>query len=407
MNNKKLSTVLKRMTGALLLCGMLLLSVPENTSPVYAAGVTSADVSRIEAELDAAERERQKYENLLYTARKGASNALEEKNYFDSLVTATEKKITAAEELIAQYTKEIGEKELEIAGKQTEYEESYESFRQRLRLSYEEGYVSYLEILLSAETFTDFLVSMERVSDVLERESSLMDKLEKEEQELNRELAELNTLKAEQDATYATLNEDKAKYEGLSAERENQVASYQSDASKYQTLYNEAKAAEQELDKELEKTLAELAKKSAASYVGGEFNWPVDLSIKYISSGYGWRTLWGSRDFHLGIDIPAANGSNIYAANSGTVVTATYHKSYGYYVVIDHGGGKATLYAHSSKLLVSAGDKVTQGDVIAKVGTTGSSSGYHLHFEIRINGTTTDPLKYADFATPAGLVVAK
>ena len=396
MNNKKLSTVLKRMTGALLLCGMLLLSVPENTSPVYAAGVTSADVSRIEAELDAAERERQKYENLLYTARKGASNALEEKNYFDSLVTATEKKITAAEELIAQYTKE-----------QTEYEESYESFRQRLRLSYEEGYVSYLEILLSAETFTDFLVSMERVSDVLERESSLMDKLEKEEQELNRELAELNTLKAEQDATYATLNEDKAKYEGLSAERENQVASYQSDASKYQTLYNEAKAAEQELDKELEKTLAELAKKSAASYVGGEFNWPVDLSIKYISSGYGWRTLWGSRDFHLGIDIPAANGSNIYAANSGTVVTATYHKSYGYYVVIDHGGGKATLYAHSSKLLVSAGDKVTQGDVIAKVGTTGSSSGYHLHFEIRINGTTTDPLKYADFATPAGLVVAK
>ncbi len=407
MNNKKLSTIIKRTAGALLLCGMILVSVPENTPPVYAAGVTSADVSRIEAELDAAERERQKYENLLYTARKGATTALEEKNYFDSLLAATEKKITTAEELIAQYTKEIGEKELEIEGKQGEYEESYQSFRERLRLSYEEGYVSYLEILLSAESFTDFLVSMERVSDILEHESSLMDKLEKEEQELNRQLAELNTLKAEQDATYAALNEDKTKYETLSAERENQVASYQSDASKYQTLYNEAKAAEQELDKELEKTLAELAKKSAASYVGGEFNWPVDLTIKYISSGYGWRTLWGSRDFHLGIDIPAANGSNIYAANSGTVVTATYHKSYGYYVVIDHGGGKATLYAHSSKLLVSAGDKVTQGDVIAKVGTTGSSSGYHLHFEIRINGTTTDPLQYADFATPAGLVVAK
>lgn len=407
MNKTKRSTIFKRITGALLICGLFLVSVPENTTPAYAAGVTSADVSRIEAELDAAERERQKYEDLLYTARRDASNALDEKSYFDSLVAATEKKITAAEQLIDQYTKEIADKESEIADKQDEFNENYQSFRERLRISYEEGYVSYLEILLSAESFTDFLVSMERVSDVLENESALMDKLEKEEQELNRDLAELNTLKAEQDATYQSLNEDKEKYENLSAEREQQVATYQSDATKYQKLYNEAKAAEQELDQELEKTLAELAKKSEASYVGGEFNWPLDLSIKYVSSGYGWRTLWGSRDFHLGIDIPAALGSNIYAANSGTVVTATYHKSYGYYIVIDHGGGKATLYAHSSKLLVSAGDKVNQGDVIAKVGTTGNSSGYHLHFEIRLNGTTTDPLQYADFATPAGLTVAK
>ena len=86
------------------------------------------------------------------------------------------------------------------------------------------------------------------------------------------------------------------------------------------------------------------------------------------------------------------HGANIYAAKDGTVLKAQYNSSYGYYVLIDHGGGKATLYAHSSKLLVVAGQKVTRGQVIAKVGSTGNSSGYHLHFEVRVSGKTTNPL---------------
>jgi murein DD-endopeptidase MepM/ murein hydrolase activator NlpD len=109
-----------------------------------------------------------------------------------------------------------------------------------------------------------------------------------------------------------------------------------------------------------------------------------------ISSDYGYR---GS-EFHLGIDIPAAYGSNVYAANGGKVIKATYHYSYGNYILIDHGGGQATLYAHNSKLLVSEGDTVSKGDVIALAGSTGASTGNHIHFEVRINGVTTDPKKY-------------
>ena len=92
----------------------------------------------------------------------------------------------------------------------------------------------------------------------------------------------------------------------------------------------------------------------------------------------------------------------MYAVNSGTVVTATYHRSYGYYVLIDHGGGIATLYAHNSKLCVSAGQKVKQGDVIAKIGTTGTSTGYHCHFEVRENGKTVDPLANGYVVQPKG-----
>jgi murein DD-endopeptidase MepM/ murein hydrolase activator NlpD len=147
---------------------------------------------------------------------------------------------------------------------------------------------------------------------------------------------------------------------------------------------------------ELEEMLKKYQEQQAAE-ANAKLLWPVDAKYRRISSKYGWRNLWGEKDFHLGIDIVGARkgeiaGANVYASAAGTVITAKYHNSYGYYILIDHGNTISTLYAHCSKLLVKAGQKVSRGQVIAYVGLTGNTSGYHLHYEVRKNGSTTDPL---------------
>ena len=142
---------------------------------------------------------------------------------------------------------------------------------------------------------------------------------------------------------------------------------------------------------------AELANQnSSGDYVGGEWIWPVP-SNGHISSPFGWRTLYGVADNHIGIDISTGSGTWIYnkpivASNSGVVTKAVYGTTgYGRYVVIDHGGNNLTLYGHCNSLAVNVGDYVQQGQIIAYVGSTGNSTGPHLHFEIRLNGTPVDP----------------
>ena len=116
-----------------------------------------------------------------------------------------------------------------------------------------------------------------------------------------------------------------------------------------------------------------------------------------MSSEQGERILWGQYDYHLGIDLACAEGTNIYAYNAGTVVISTWHSSYGNYVVIDHGGGISTLYAHMRESVVTVGEWVQQGQLIGFVGLTGNTSGYHLHFEYRIDGVVQNPRNYLYF----------
>ena len=199
-----------------------------------------------------------------------------------------------------------------------------------------------------------------------------------------------NTLEAQQQ-NYLALQEESANY---LKKLESMLSGYQSDrVGMSNTLAGYNKELE-ELNRQLEEELALLAQQNAV-YVGGEFIWPLDATkYKRISSYYGWRDLWGTPDFHLGIDIPCNYAADVFASNGGKVIKATSHYSYGNYIIIDHGGGMTTLYAHNSKLLVQVGDIVKQGQVIAKAGSTGNSSGNHCHFEVRIDGKTTQPLDY-------------
>ena len=133
-------------------------------------------------------------------------------------------------------------------------------------------------------------------------------------------------------------------------------------------------------------------------YVGGSVSWVLEPGVAYtVSSEQGPRELYGEYDYHLGTDLACPAGTSIHAYNAGTVLISEYHYSYGNYVLIDHGGGLQTLYAHMSERAVSAGDWVESGQVIGYVGMTGSAYGYHLHFEVRENGEVRNPRNYLDF----------
>ena len=147
----------------------------------------------------------------------------------------------------------------------------------------------------------------------------------------------------------------------------------------------------QELTAPETRVVAKGTKERPKTMAKGNFIWPVRGTI---TSTFGWRTLFGVSNYHSGLDIAVPSGTSVKAADGGKVVTAGWHRSYGYYVVINHENGKTTHYAHNSKLLVSVGERVYQGQVIAKSGSTGNSTGPHCHFEVRVNGQQVNPRSY-------------
>ena len=195
-----------------------------------------------------------------------------------------------------------------------------------------------------------------------------------------------------QEETLANLNSDKSEYERLSNEAASYFNKLSSDKNAATAEYNKAKAEEEALDAQLQAMLAQIANQNSSQVTAeGEFMWPLP-SGGYISCYFGDYDPGGRP--HYAMDIAIAAGTPIYASNDGTVVTATWHSSYGNYVVIDHGEGRSTLYAHCSGLAVSAGQSVSKGQVIGYVGSTGYSTGNHLHFEFRINGQKVNPANY-------------
>lgn len=364
-----------------------------HVSPVNAA--TDATVKAYEDKIKNIQKQKKDIMSKLNSAKDDKVKATEYKNYIDQQMLLTSDEMATINELIAELDMQIAEKKQNIAITSKKIEKEYDNFGQIIRLTYEEGDASYVEMVLGASDFYDFLVRIERVTSLMDYCKKLLTSFRSDKDNLEASKADLEKAKASQESYRNDLADKEKELEALQTQNETYLSKLSNDIQSYNKTYADYIKAESELDAQLEKYLKELQAKENAKYVGGEFNWPLPLANKKISSPYGWRTLFGVKEFHRGIDIPAPKNTPIYASNSGTVATATYHYSYGNYVVINHGGGKTTLYAHANSLNVKVGDTVKQGDVIAYVGTTGNSTGYHLHFEVRINGTAGNPLNYA------------
>lgn len=332
-------------------------------------------------------------------ASTSVADAIEYKSQLDKEVTLMIQKIDLQNEYILALEESIAAKIIEIDDKQVEYEEKYELFKERLRITHEDGDASYLAMLFGADSLSDFLSRVDRIGTMLEYDNRIMNELKDDKVDLTDEKEALELQKAELEEVAAQLALEEAELlkrreenEAYIAQLNQKIANSESEKAALQTKLDKYESEFEARIKELE----EEEKKNNSKYIGGTMLWPVPTQYTTITSECGYRTspLTGKLEYHNGVDIPVPYGTDIYAANDGTVVTATEHWSYGNYVMIDHGGGIYTLYAHNSKLCVKVGDKVTRGQVIAKAGSTGQSTGNHCHFSIRKDGVWINHREY-------------
>ncbi|MGP1612626.1 MAG: murein hydrolase activator EnvC family protein [Catonella sp.] len=329
-----------------------------------------------------------------------------------------ELKISDYSEKAEKTEENIKKLEIEVKAAKKVEDEQYDIMKKRIKYMYENGESDYLDIILGSSSVEDLLNQGEYISRISDYDNTLLarykqakayseiKKSEKENKltELNAVLDELNEKKTENERLAEAKNAQIEEFAALIKEAGKKVSEYELEIVKKEKyidrLIAEAERAERE------KRAREAAKKMQMNTVGGDsfvagkasssgMVWPMPSS-RYISSGYGYRgvVMPGAGNFHHGIDIAVNAGAPIVAAKEGRVISAAYNYSMGNHVIIDHGDGLYTVYMHASKLLVSAGQDVSRGQNIALVGSTGMSTGPHLHFGVKLNGQYVNPMNY-------------
>lgn len=366
-------------------------------------------ISEKEGELDELESQKASLQNGRSNLQSIVNGLQSEKqeiaNYVEALdlqVQSIQNNIDSLNELIAAKEAQIQETQEELEAAEQTATAQYEAMKERIRFMYEQGDSLYLEMLMGAESFADMLNKADYIEQL-----SAYDRRKLEEYLLVVEYTQLckEELLSEQellDEAKVAAEEEQDNLNALIDEKEIQITAYETDIATKEEAIREydAEIAEQNeviaaLEAQVAAEKAALADATRIRYDGGVFAWPAP-SYTRISSEYGWRmhpTL-GVEKFHNGVDLAAPGGSPILAAYDGKVVASGYSPSMGNYIMIDHGDTLYTIYMHASALYVSTGDYVTRGQKIAAVGSTGRSTGNHLHFGVRLNGQYVNPMGY-------------
>lgn len=367
-------------------------------------------IEKNEEELKKLENEKDAQEKIVTELNKQLSNLNDEYEVVKAQKYGVEAEISQTEDRINELTDDIAQKDAEI-------EKTVELFCDRLRANYMAGETNTLSMLANSSSVSVFLNRVELLKRVTENDQGLVDKLKDEIESLEKakqqlEEAKQELIKKEQQLTevqadiQSTLNQIEAKSE----EVEKRLAEIATAATEIEEDIAAFEKDEKDIQAAINKILAEQKKPavSASATGGGSYNpktgfmFPIQYSGAYLSSGFGYRSASISGNaFHGGIDIAGGGiyGQPIYASRAGTVIIAEHYSNSGYgrYVMIDHGDGYQTLYGHCSSVVVNVGQTVKQGQLIAYVGSSGNSTGPHLHFEVRYNGTKMNPLNYVSF----------
>lgn len=327
------------------------------------------------------------------------AQALEQKRLLDRQISAKVQEIQSTESIIAQYDALIADEQAKLEDTQAKEEIQYELFCKRVRAMEEAGTVSYWSILFDSADFADLLDRATFVSEIMEADNKIMDDLAALRKSIEAQKAELETSRADQQTQRDALVAQKKELDAKEADAAALVQKIQSQESEYQSSRDALKREEEEVEAQIIKKQKEIQAKIAAGQIsfdpGTGWQWPVPGRCK-ITSTFGPRIhpITGLPGNHTGTDVAAPKGTAILAARGGVVTISTYNNSYGNYVVVQHDNGIATLYAHMSSRAVSEGQIVTQGQTLGYVGSTGSSTGNHLHLEFRVNGKRQDALNY-------------
>ncbi|MEG2038277.1 MAG: peptidoglycan DD-metalloendopeptidase family protein [Oscillospiraceae bacterium] len=346
----------------------------------------------LNSKMDELEKKQQEIQKQINSTKSEKDKQLAIKQQIGNQIDITKSQIGLLSNKIGVMEQNIVTKEEEIAAKQIEIDDNMTMFKKRMRANYMAGESSNLAVILGAKSFAEVLMRARVIDTVAGHDQQLLAQLTEDKANLERLKKELDD---EKEQIELSKQQQDAKRNQLDGQM--QITSKQiQDIAQEEQEYAKNKA---EIDKMMAQAEAEVAKiyaklDNSGTYDGGKMAWPVP-GYTQISSPYGMR--FSNTNFHTGMDITGGGvfGHNIVAAADGTVFAVQYMAGgYGKYLIIDHGGGVTTLYGHTSEINVSVGQKVTRGMPIAKVGSTGWSTGPHLHFEVRINGKHTNPAAY-------------
>lgn len=320
----------------------------------------------------------------------------------DKQMVVIQDKILELDTQLATKEKEIAESEVLLEEAIKIKDEQYEKTKQRMTAMYKNQKVGYIQIIFSSTSFWEALNRIEYIQRISKQDNKLLDDYEAQIVEVERQKKKIEEEKAELDLLRKQQVAKKSELEEAKSVKDKALSQLAKEKGYLEDELQEAEMTSKELEEEIKRLTeaaqaAQKAQNSSVSskYTGGAFLWPVP-GFYYLSSEYNPRNspISGNYEFHTGIDIPASYGSDVVAAADGVVITSGWVNGYGYTVMISHGGGLVTLYGHNSSLVVQNGQSVTKGQTIAKVGSTGYSTGNHCHFEVRVNGSHTTPWNY-------------
>lgn len=385
----------KRMLHSLLVFSLVFTLTATELTPMAQATVTQADIDALKE--DASDLDDQKAAIAAELASLSASQSeiSQRKTLLDSQIALLEQETDNLEQQIIGYDALIvqAQEELEVA--QEEEAEQYDLFCNRVRAMEKNGTVSYWSVIFAAEDFSDMLSRLDTVNEIMDADQAVIDNLKALQADIDAQAMVLNASRDAASLTQDELDERVAELNVQLQEQEALMQEVMSDQASLQSIYDEMADEEARVQAEIMEKSAQLAAQNTGTATTGGYIWPVDS--RRITSPFGPRNtgIAGASTYHNGVDIGGVYyNSSVYATKAGTVITSTYSSSYGNYVVVSHGNGNTTLYAHMSSRKVSVGQEVAQGDVLGITGSTGISSGPHLHFEISENGERLDPLTY-------------
>lgn len=403
MKQKKFVSIVCIVLVLILLCSLVI------TALGSAYAVTQSEIDSLKNQQTAIKQQKADLQTEIGGLQAEKTSAIDLKAALDQQNELARQEIELINEQIDLYDKLIERKAQELKDAQESETEQKAALRVRMRAMEEGGDISYYAILFRATDFSDLLSRLDFISEIMKHDKALEDSYIVARENVETVKAEYEATQEEQQETRVELEAKKAELEAQIKAAEEVIAGLEADIAQLEKEYAQNDANEAAIRSQLDAKIAQfekeqeelrkqqLAQNGSTTVItgSGSFTWPTP-GYSTISSAFGYRThpIFGDQRYHSGVDIAAPSGATIVAADAGTVVTAVYSSSYGNYVVISHGSGNSTLYAHMSSMAVSSGQSVTKGQTIGYVGSTGWSTGAHCHFEIKIGGTLVDPASY-------------
>lgn len=384
-----------RIVSLLMALCMVLVVFAEGTTPAMAS--TQSEINKLKEQAQEISKNKAELQKEIKRLQAEAKDANAQKELLDKQNDMIRSELKNAEDQIAKYEALIEQTKAELALAEQEEADQHELFCSRVRAMEENGTVSYWAVLFNASDFTDLLSTLDDVGEIMENDQRIFDEMREIRKSIEEKKATLEQCLVEAEEQRKLLEEKRKELQAKLEESTALIQKISANKEQYQKLLKAEEAEAKSIDAQIRKLQAQLAASgNMGAATKGGYIWPVTTSKK-ISSPYGSRInpVTGRSETHKGVDIAGVYySSNVIAAKAGTVIISQYGSSYGNYVVVSHGTGNTTLYAHLSKRSVKVGDTVKQGDVLGVTGSTGNSTGPHLHFEITEGGSRIDPLKY-------------